>query len=503
MVKPFTHLGRYEIVGDLGCGAMGMVFEARDPLIGRSVAIKTLVCHGEAPDAGGACERRFLDEARCAGRLNHPNIVTIYDVGRDGVMAYIAMEFLKGRSLRELLDSGVMLDPDRIADIASQIGDGLAFAHAHDVVHCDVKPDNIMVLDNGTVKIADFGVAQLASGPLADDGTAIGSPKYMSPEQVMGRRLDGRTDIFSLGAVLYEMLTGMPPFSGDNLGAILQQVVHADLAAPSSRRANLHFGLDAIVAKAMAKNLEGRYRSAAEMALDLRSYRDVAAQSSQAPNPSSAIAPVTSNAAALRTGGTTRLRPWRIGWVATAVAMILTATLAARVMQPSTRPQVSGEAPAPPLVSAQAEEAKANNARANSAPLPMAAATASSGRAHRSKFHGTRKEAKSLIKTKQRGIDHQADLRESQQHAIARSQPGAQPGLAGESLVETTLRPVTGTSLEKPASPEQLCIDRSNFITRGFCENKVCLQVEWKDHAFCVRKRDHDSRAIPILASGN
>jgi serine/threonine-protein kinase len=499
MAKPLTHLGRYEILAERGCGAMGKVFEARDPLIERNVAVKTLVCHGEAPDAAESGERRFFDEARCAGRLNHPNIVTIHDVGRDGSVAYIAMEFLGGRTLREILDSGVMLDADRIADMAAQIADGLAFAHAHDVVHCDVKPDNIMVLDNGTVKIADFGVAQLASGPAVDDGTAIGSPKYMSPEQVTGRRLDGRTDIFSLGAVLYEMLTGMPPFSGDSLGAILQQVVHADPVAPSSRRARLHPGFDAIVGKAMAKNLEQRYRSAAEMALDLRSHRELAIRSPQAFDADSAIVPVTSEPATSRSGGTARLRPWRIGWVATATAMVLTVALAVRVVQRATYSAVLAESPTTALASAAADNGKKTGARTNGAPGSMAAAAANPGPAHKSKFAGKRKEAKPLIKTTQGGIDQQADFSGSRRHAIVKNQRR----MPAESQIETTPKSETTSSLETTGSPEQLCIDRSNFITRGFCENKVCLQAEWKDHAFCVRKRDHDMRSNPMLAANN
>ena len=178
-------LGRYEITGELGRGAMGVVYKARDPLIDRTVAIKTVGLDLSADEAA-AFEQRFFREAKSAGRLNHPNIVTIHDVGRSNGSAYIAMEFLQGRSLREILDSGVVLPPERIADIVAQVADGLAFAHENGVVHRDIKPANIMVLDNGGVKITDFGIALLPTGARTVVGTVFGSPKYMSPERIAG-----------------------------------------------------------------------------------------------------------------------------------------------------------------------------------------------------------------------------------------------------------------------------------------------------------------------------
>jgi serine/threonine-protein kinase len=272
---PFEQLGRYEIAGKLGQGAMGVVYKARDPLIDRTVAIKTVALAGLSREESGAFEQRFYREAKSAGRLNHPNIVTVYDVGRSGDLAYIAMEFLEGQSLREVLDSGVVLTIDRVSDIAAQVADGLAFAHKNDVVHRDIKPANVMVLLNGAVKITDFGVALLPSGALTVAGTAFGSPKYMSPEQVVGRQVDGRADIFSLGAVLYEMLTGLPPFAGDDLNATLYQVINEMPDAPSSRNRNIPPAFDYIVARAMAKHPDDRYQSVQEMASDLRNYRQL------------------------------------------------------------------------------------------------------------------------------------------------------------------------------------------------------------------------------------
>jgi serine/threonine-protein kinase len=271
-----TQLGRFKITGTLGQGAMGTVYRAHDPLLDRTVAIKTVGCAGMSREEAAAFEERFYCEARSAGRLNHPNIVTIHDVGRSDDLAYIAMEYLNGHSLREILDSSVVLPVDRCTDIAAQIADGLAFAHANGVVHRDIKPANIMVFDNGTVKIADFGVAQMSSGSQSVAGEAFGSPKYMSPEQISGQKVDGRSDIFSLGAVFYEMLVGRPPFTGDDLNAVLYQVLHGAPPLPSSFIPNLPHGFDRIVARALAKNPDKRYQSVADMAAALRKYRRVA-----------------------------------------------------------------------------------------------------------------------------------------------------------------------------------------------------------------------------------
>ena len=265
------NLGRYEIVDVLGRGAMGVVYRAHDPLIERTVAIKTISYAGLSPQEVDDFEQRFFREAKSAGKLNHPNIVTIYDVGHSEELAYIAMEFLSGASLRTLLDSGVVLPLERIVTIAAGVADGLAFAHASGVVHRDIKPANIMVLDNGAVKIADFGIAQLPGGDLTMVGTALGSPKYMSPEQVLGQKADGRSDIFSLGAVVYEMLTGRSPFAAEDLNAILYRVLNSEVPPPSLHNPGFPAEFDRIVARALAKKPEDRYQDVEEMARDLRS----------------------------------------------------------------------------------------------------------------------------------------------------------------------------------------------------------------------------------------
>ncbi len=270
---PWT-LGRYEVLGEIARGAMGVVYKARDPLIDRVVAIKT-VALGLSDAETEAFERRFFREAKSAGRLNHPNVVTIYDVGKSGDVAYIAMEFLDGRSLREILDSGVVLATDTIVDVVAQVAEGLAFAHEQQVIHRDVKPANIMVLTNGAVKITDFGIALLPTGTRTLAGNVFGSPRYTSPEQVIGRPVDGRSDIFSLGAVLYEMLTGLPPFAGDDLNSILTQVLSDPTPAPSSHNPKIPRAFDHIVGKAVAKDPQDRYQSAYSMAMDLRNYANL------------------------------------------------------------------------------------------------------------------------------------------------------------------------------------------------------------------------------------
>jgi serine/threonine protein kinase len=267
-------LGRYEVLGELGQGAMGVVYKAKDPLIDRVVAIKTINL-GLAMDEKEEYEGRFYQEAKAAGRLNHPNIVTIYDVGKSGDVAYIAMEFLEGRELRDILNEGALLPIDQVLNIVAQVAQGLAYAHQHDIVHRDVKPSNIMVIRDGHVKITDFGIARMASSSVrTQTGMVLGSPKYMSPEQVMGKNIDQRSDIFSLGVMLHEMLTGQAPFNGENVNAIMYQTLNAVPPPPSMLNKAVPEMVDFIVAKALAKGLEDRYQNAKDFAVDLRTCCD-------------------------------------------------------------------------------------------------------------------------------------------------------------------------------------------------------------------------------------
>jgi len=269
-----SQLGRYEVLGELGQGAMGVVYKAKDPLIDRVVAIKTINL-GLALDEKEEYEGRFYQEAKAAGRLNHPNIVTIYDVGKSGDVAYIAMEFLQGRELRDIMNDNGLLPVDQVLDIVAQVALGLAYAHEHEIVHRDVKPSNIMVVRDGHAKITDFGIARMASSTVrTQTGMVLGSPKYMSPEQVMGKAIDQRSDIFSLGVMLYEMLTGQAPFNGENVNAIMYQTLNAVPAPPNTLNSAVPEMVNFILAKALAKKVEDRYQNAKDFAVDLRACRD-------------------------------------------------------------------------------------------------------------------------------------------------------------------------------------------------------------------------------------
>ena len=266
-------LGRYKIVAEIGQGAMGTVYKAVDPIIDRTVAIKTINLNLSKQELE-EYEARFQQEIKAAGRLNHPNIVTIYDVGKTESVAYMAMEFLEGRELKDMLATGTLPPTESIVDIIAQVADGLWFAHQQGIVHRDVKPSNIMVLKGGIAKITDFGIARLPNSAVKTmTGLILGSPRYMSPEQVIGKSLDTRTDIFSLGVVLYEALTGMAPFDGDNVNAIMYATVNTSPTPPSTHNRQLPAMLDLIVAKAMAKAVDDRYQSVKEFADDLREVR--------------------------------------------------------------------------------------------------------------------------------------------------------------------------------------------------------------------------------------
>jgi serine/threonine-protein kinase len=266
-------LGRYKIVSEIGQGAMGVVYKAVDPIIDRTVAIKTINLNLSRQELE-EYEMRFQQEIKAAGRLNHPNIVTIYDVGKTDQVAYMAMEFLEGNELKDIIASGTLLPAGQVVDIISQVADGLWFAHQQDIVHRDVKPSNIMVMKGGIAKITDFGIARLPNSAVKTmTGLILGSPRYMSPEQVIGKTIDARSDIFSLGVVLYESLTGVAPFDGDNVNAIMYSTVNTTPPPPSQHNRAVPAMLDLIVAKAMAKLLEDRYQTVKEFGDDLREVR--------------------------------------------------------------------------------------------------------------------------------------------------------------------------------------------------------------------------------------
>ncbi len=265
-----AQLGRYVIQSELGRGAMGVVYKATDSVLERTVAVKTVNITLEREYAE-KYEQRFYQEAKAAGGLNHPNIVTIHDVGKAGDVVFMAMEYIEGVELRTLIGEGRALRVPQAVSIVAQVAEGLAYAHQRGVVHRDIKPANIMVVANGPVKITDFGIARMrGSGDLTQTGTLLGSPKYMSPEQVIGKRADHRSDIFSLGVILYEMLCGAAPFNGENVTALMYQIVNFVPPAPSTLNQAVPELLDYIVAKMLAKPLEQRYQDAAQLAGDLR-----------------------------------------------------------------------------------------------------------------------------------------------------------------------------------------------------------------------------------------
>ncbi len=264
------HFGRYEVVSELGRGAMGVVYRATDPVLGRTVAIKTINLSID-PDERAEYEARFNQEAKAAGSLNHPAIVTIYDLGHTENLAYMAMEFIDGRELKDLIGSGQPLPAAQAISIAAQVAEGIAYAHQRGVVHRDIKPANIMVLANGMAKLTDFGIARIQRSDVKTrTGVLLGSPKYMAPEQVLGQTVDHRADIFSLGIVLYEALTGKPPFAGNGLEALMYQTTTVNPPPPSRIDPALPEMLDLIVARALEKRPEDRYQDAGEFAADLR-----------------------------------------------------------------------------------------------------------------------------------------------------------------------------------------------------------------------------------------
>ncbi len=263
-------LGRYEIVREIGQGAMGTVYLGNDPTINRKVAIKTLPYDSIEAEHLEEVKSRFFREAEAAGRLNHPNIVTIFDAGEEHDMAYFAMEYLDGADLCAHCREDNLLPVRRVLEIAAQIADALEYAHAHDVVHRDVKPANIMLLGSGAVKMTDFGIARILNSSHTQTGTLLGTPYYMSPEQVSGKKVDGRSDLFSLGVVLYELLSGARPFQGENLAALMYSIDKGAYRSLVEVAPAVPPCCVEIVDRLLAKSPARRFRSAAVAAEKLR-----------------------------------------------------------------------------------------------------------------------------------------------------------------------------------------------------------------------------------------
>src|ERR1035438_1899246 len=261
-------IGRYKIVRELGRGAMGVVYHAIDPNIGRPVAIKTINL-GAVPKADDQerMRERLFREARSAGILSHPGIVTIYDVEQQDNLAYIAMEYVDGPTLDQLLSGILPLAPERMFSILGQTAVALDYAHGKGIVHRDIKPANIMIAADGTAKITDFGIAKItASEQFTMTGSIVGTPHYMSPEQVQGQTVDGRSDQFSLAVIAYEVLTGEKPYTGEHLTTVVYKIVAEEPPAPRRINASLTASIDEILRKGLAKKPDVRYRTCQEFA---------------------------------------------------------------------------------------------------------------------------------------------------------------------------------------------------------------------------------------------
>jgi serine/threonine-protein kinase len=254
-------IGKYRIDGKLGTGAMGVVYRAYDDNIARVVALKTIRLELLDGHSGAELVARFRNEAQASGRLVHPNIVAVYDFGEADGVTYIAMEYVDGRPLNDFLAPDVPMDLSACVACMSQLLAALDYAHARGVVHRDIKPANLLITPTAQVKITDFGVAKIESSNLTQLGDVIGTPSYMSPEQFRGEHVDGRSDIFAAGILLYQMLTGARPFTGA-ASVVMHQILNVMPPPPSERRAGLHPAFDAVLARALAKRVEDRFQTA-------------------------------------------------------------------------------------------------------------------------------------------------------------------------------------------------------------------------------------------------
>jgi serine/threonine protein kinase len=276
IVSTLSKAGRYELREELGRGAMGVVYRAHDPVIGREVAVKTM----QLSEQGTGMSReelvsRFQTEACAAGLLTHPNIVMAYDAGEDEGIFYITMELVEGRSLQMLLDGNHLFPLPRVMRLMEQVCAALDFAHHRNVVHRDIKPANLMLTADDTVKITDFGTAKILQFGTAQTAHVMGTPSYMSPEQVKGKPVDGRSDIFSLGVILYELMTGEKPFPGQNITTVIYKIINEEPIPPRSLDSSIHPGLSTVITRALAKDPSQRFQSCNELLDALKNYHEL------------------------------------------------------------------------------------------------------------------------------------------------------------------------------------------------------------------------------------
>ncbi|MES3000179.1 MAG: serine/threonine-protein kinase [Pseudomonadota bacterium] len=368
-------LGKYQIRRTLGKGAMGIVYEGFDPVIERTVAIKTILPSQLNGQEFVGVMARFKREAQAAGRLNHPGIVAIYEYGEELAqdisdeeatmmaatassaqrVAFIAMEFVKGRELRDYFENGERFALPEVVRIMSEMLDALDHAHAQGVVHRDMKPANLIVLQNGRVKIADFGIARVEESELTQTGTVLGTPSYMSPEQFMGQPVDGRSDLFSCGVILYQLLTGEKPFTGESTTTIMYKVLREEPVPPSELNLSIEPAIDAVMKKALAKAPAQRFQSGREFAMALQAAIEspgVAAPSTIAPIIVAAAATTASPQALAPTAPKSRAAGF---WAAGAAAVVALGAVGYIVLAPGRQPAsavAQGNAPAPAAASA-------------------------------------------------------------------------------------------------------------------------------------------------------
>ncbi len=341
--------GRYEVEGLIGDGAMGRVYRGFDPLVRRAVAIKTFKAEGIDPKTAEDLVRRFSREAQLAGALSHPHIVSIFDVGED----YFVMEFLEGSTLQELIEERGKLPADEALRLFAPIADALDYAHRKGVIHRDIKPGNIMVLPDGRPKLMDFGVAHMESSNMTKAGEVLGSPSYMAPEQIAGEEITKRADLFSLGTVAYQTLTGQKPFQGSTVTTVIYRVVHEDPPPPRKWNEALPAHYDAVFRKALSKSPEGRYATALEFtaALDLRAFDLESDAAFRAPG-GGAPAPTMESATATP-GAAVEDRPPRVaapGKALLGAAAVLAALAIAGGLGVARRPAAATDAPSTPAL---------------------------------------------------------------------------------------------------------------------------------------------------------
>ncbi|MDX1389411.1 MAG: serine/threonine-protein kinase, partial [Acidobacteriota bacterium] len=321
---PTRTLGRYRIERELGRGSMGQVFLAYDPDIQRRVAIKTISIFASLPEDERADARaRFLREIRAAGRLLHPGIITVFDVGEERGLPYLAMEYVQGQTLDQFCKQDRLLPVKSVVEAIARASEALDFAHASGVVHRDIKPANILRTGDASIKIMDFGLAKGPHANLTQDGALLGTPAYMSPEQIRGEVVDGRSDLFSLGVVLYEMLTGEKPFGGESVSSVLYRIVHEEPRNASMVDARVPASLAAFLDRAMAKEIEDRFQTGAEFAQALREAGGRIAGAEEGPEPVIAETPIPITVPETSIPAPpTRKRSSLVPWIALAAVVI-------------------------------------------------------------------------------------------------------------------------------------------------------------------------------------